>query len=153
MKFKKVFSVLFAAALTLSIAQSAFAAHDYGDSIQTAIELDINGNTVQADLDYEDIDFYKIVNDTGQDKRMRLSLSNILRNYPDETPNINFDMLIICPDKYGDRQVYVPTDRGIAGLDYYEITVPANETAYVQVFGHDVNSYGETYQLELKSYN
>ncbi|AJE54202.1 hypothetical protein [Paenibacillus polymyxa] len=153
MEFKKMFSVLFAVTLTLSISQSAFAARDYGDSIQTAIDLDINGNNHQVDLDNEDIDFYKIVNNTGGDKRVRLELKNVKRDFPDETPIINFDMLIICPDKYGDRQVYAPTDRGIAGLDYYTITVPNGETAYVEVYGHDVHSYGESYQIDLKSYN
>lgn len=153
MRLKKIFSILFVMTLVLSFSQSAFAYKDYADSMQTAEELDIDGYTTVTNLDYADVDFYKVVNTTRSSIKFRIELSNNLRDFG-QIPNINFDMLLLNPNSNGDRQVLAPRDRGIAGLDFQEFTVPAGETTYIMVYGHSADDFGdEDYKLVLRKYN
>ncbi|CCC85676.1 hypothetical protein PPM_2739 [Paenibacillus polymyxa M1] len=147
MKIRKVLSVLFAATLTLTLSQSAFAISGQNDTRETALNVQSSNFNFGSYLDKNDVDWFKVVN-TSRSKEMTAIATLKSQQY------INYDIVAYYPDK-GEEEVLEAQDNGQGKNDVCGTSgLLPGDVIYFKVIGHDGawggNGKGLGYSLNIK---
>lgn len=128
MKLKKVFSVLLASALMMSLAPSAFALTGEGDTREEAIYLN-SGDGYGSYLNPQDVDWFRISNNDSIPRVLTVKLEN-------DAP-INYDVEAYYTRSDGTEAHIEAIDQGYGQTDMCAFWVQPGTTAYIKVKGHN----------------
>ncbi|RRJ62318.1 hypothetical protein EHV15_04665 [Paenibacillus oralis] len=141
---RKLLSVLFAATLTLTMSQSAFAVSGQYDTEEAALNVQTDNFHFGSYLDKNDVDWFKVKN-TSSYRDMSVVATLKSQQY------INYDIVAYFPD--GD--VLWAEDNGQGEEDIVGIGgLAPGEVMYLKVVGHDgawgSNAKGLGYTLNIQ---
>lgn len=147
MKFKKMFSVILAITLMLTVSQSAFAIKGENDTRETAMWADVGFAYSSYTNRFDDEDWFKIGNHRDSPRFVQLTLESDIY--------INYDITAFYTRSDGVETSLEAIDQGQGGTDVCGFWIQPGTTAYIRVKGHN-GSFGwpgleTTYRLFIYS--